>query len=138
MKVYTQATFDLFHSGHVRLLAKCHKLAQGGKVVVSLLSDEAISKYRGHPPVMSFKERKEVVEACRYVDRVIKGDNTKTELELRQVVPDIVVLGSDWAKKDIYSQYGIKDREWLDSLLVYVPYTEGISTTEIKERIKNG
>ena len=134
MRIYTQGSFDLLHSGHLKLLRSC---ARFGDVFVSLLSDEAYEAYRGHPPVMPFNERRQILKALSCVDQVIEGDNRETKQELRRLWPDIVAVGSVWAKKDIYAQYGVT-QQWLeeqDILLVYFPYTEGISSTDIKKRI---
>lgn len=133
-EIYTQGSFDLFHRGHVKLLKSCATL---GEVTVSLLSDHAYETYRGYAPAIPFVDRKAVLESCRYVKHVFEGDNTKTAEELERIKPDIVVVGSDWAKKDIYKQWGVS-QEWLDEreiLLVYFPYTEGISSTDIKKRL---
>ena len=87
---------------------------------------------------MSFDERKELLLGCRYVDDVVAnigGADSKPSIE--QVMPDYVVVGDDWARKDYYAQMQFT-REWLDQhdiQLVYVPYTPGISTTDIKKRI---
>lgn len=136
MIIYTQASFDILHRGHINLLRKCKKLAgQGGTVIVSLLTDEAYTRYRGHSPALPFSERVEILLACRYVDVVHPGDNTKTKEEIAQFNPDFVVLGTDWAEKDIYKQYSMTP-EQLDPLLWFTPYTKGISSSEIKKRIK--
>jgi len=137
--VYTGGTFDLVHSGHIRFLKACRRLAgQDGKVVVALNTDAFIEAYKGVAPVMTFDERKEVLLGCRYVDAVVAnigGADSKPSIE--QVMPDYVVIGDDWARKDYYAQMQFT-REWLDQMdiqLVYVPYTPGISTTELKKRI---
>lgn len=133
--VYTGGTFDLFHSGHVNFLRHCNKI---GRVTVSLNTDEFIEEYKGKLPIMRYRERKEVLEACRYVDRVIAnrgGADSKPAIE--DVSPNFVAIGSDWAKKDYYAQMKFT-QGWLDEhdiTLLYIPYTEGISTTELKRRI---
>lgn len=133
--VYTGGSFDIPHPGHYRLLERC---AQIGRVVVALNTDEFYEEYRGYPPVMSFAERRDVLLACRWVDEVIPnlgGADSKISIEI--VKPDYVVIGSDWAKKDYYKQMGF-DQDWLDARgigLVYVPYTAGISSTDLKKRI---
>lgn len=137
--VYTGGTFDLIHSGHVRFLQACRKIAgEQGKVVVSLNTDEFIEAYKGKPPVMSFDERKEVLLGLRSVDQVIANiGGADSKPAIIEVMPDFVVIGSDWAKKDYYAQMQFT-QGWLDSFeicLVYVPYTEGISTTDLKKRI---
>ena len=137
--VYTGGTFDLLHSAHIRFLKACRRLAgQDGRVVVALNSDAFIQAYKGSLPIMSFDERRELLLGCRYVDAVvlnIGGADSKPSIE--QVMPDYVVIGDDWARKDYYAQMQFT-REWLDQMdiqLVYVPYTPGISTTDIKKRV---
>ena len=133
--VYTGGTFDLPHSGHVNFLKKCAEL---GQVVVALNTDEFIAKYKGKPPVMSFAEREAVLLEYRSVATVVpnSGDaDSKPAIEL--VKPDIIAIGSDWARKDYYKQMSFT-QDWLDEQgisLIYIPYTVGISSTEIKRRL---
>lgn len=137
--VYTGGTFDLFHSGHVNLLKRCKDIAgPDGTCVVSLNTDNFIEFYKGKPPVCNDAERLAVVAACKYVDKVIfniGGPDSKIAIEL--ISPDYIVIGSDWAHKDYYSQMTFT-QEWLDERgigLVYVPYTKEISSTDVKKRI---
>ncbi len=137
--VYTGGTFDLVHSGHVRFLSQCRKIAgDSGTVVVSLNTDEFIEGYKGRRPVMSFEERKEILLGLRCVDRVVANvGGADSKPAIVDVMPDFVVIGSDWATRDYYKQMGFS-QAWLDDLeitLLYVPYTEGISTTDLKQRI---
>ena len=135
LRVYTGGTFDLLHAGHVSFLEECAKL---GKVTVALNTDEFIAAYKGQTPIMTYAERKAVLKGLRSVDRVVPnigGADSKTTIKL--VKPDYLVIGSDWARKDYYGQMGF-DQDWLDSMgiiLCYVPYTQGISSTEIKARL---
>lgn len=133
--VYCGGTFDLFHSGHVNFLRQCKKI---GRVVVSLNTDEFIKQFKGRKPIMSYKERKTVLLSCRYVDEVIENiGGADSKPAIIKVHPDFIIVGSDWAKKDYYSQMQFT-QEWLDEqniTLLYLPYTEGISTTEIKKRL---
>lgn len=125
----------MFHSGHVAFLRKC---ALVGSVTVSLNTDEFIHAYKGKPPVMSYAEREAVLLACRFVDAVVPnvgGDDSTIAIEAVQ--PDIIIIGSDWARRDYYKQMGF-DQDWLDEHgigLAYIPYTQGISTTDLKKRI---
>lgn len=137
--VYTGGTFDLFHMGHVLFLNRCKQIAgANGKVIVSLNTDEFIKKYKGDVPIYNNTERVTLLRSCKYVDRVIwntGGEDSTPAIELAQ--PDYIVIGSDWARKDYYSQMGF-DQNWLDRRgigLIYIPYTSGISTTEIKKRL---
>jgi glycerol-3-phosphate cytidylyltransferase len=137
--VYTGGTFDLFHAGHVRFLKQCKRIAgEEGSVIVSLNPDEFIEAYKGKPPIMSYEERKTILLACKYVDGVVPNHGgSDSKPSIGGVQPDFIVIGDDWAKKDYYAQMQFT-QAWLDKQkiqLVYVPYTEGISTTELKKRI---
>jgi glycerol-3-phosphate cytidylyltransferase len=136
LRVYTGGTFDLFHAGHVEFLRRCAEL---GSVTVSLNEDEFIEKYKAKRPVISYREREAVLLGCRWVDNVVPnlgGSDSRVSIGL--VNPDLVVIGSDWARRDYYSQMGF-DQDWLDERgigLCYIPYTQGISSTAIKERLR--
>lgn len=136
LSVYTGGTFDLFHSGHVELLRRC---AEIGSVTVALNTDEFIEEYKGRKSVMSYEEREAVLLGCRWVDRVMPnlgGADSRIAIDVAN--PDLVVIGSDWAMRDYYTQMGF-DQVWLDARgigLCYVPYTKGISTTDIKARLR--
>jgi glycerol-3-phosphate cytidylyltransferase len=137
--VYTGGTFDLFHAGHVNLLKRCKEIAgELGSVVVSLNTDEFIKEYKGKPPIVSFSDRMAVLKACKYVDQVIANSGgADSKPTILQVNPNIVAIGTDWAKKDYYKQMQFT-QDWLDEKnisLIYIPYTKGISSTEIKTRL---
>lgn len=136
-KVYTGGTFDLFHRGHVNFLKQCREI--GDYVVVSLNTDDFIYRYKGKYPIMNYEERRDVLLGCRYVDEVIPNtDGEDSKPAILSVKPKFVIIGSDWAKKDYYKQMNFT-QEWLDHnnvMLVYIPYTENISTTLIKEKLK--
>jgi len=133
--VYTGGTFDLPHKGHYRLLKRA---AEIGIVVVALNTDEFIQSYKGRPPILSYEERKEALLACRWVDQVVPNvGGTDSKIAIEMVSPDYIIIGSDWARRDYYLQMGFT-QDWLDQRgigLIYIPYTEGISTTDIKNRM---
>jgi glycerol-3-phosphate cytidylyltransferase len=139
LKVFTAGTFDLPHSGHVNFLQACAEL---GTVTVALNTDEFIEAYKGKPPVMSFDERRMVISEFRCVDRVIVNYGNENCAQViddlcKDYEIDVIAIGSDWARKDYYKQMGFT-QDWLDERhlsLIYIPYTKGISSTEIKRRL---
>lgn len=137
-KVYTGGTFDLFHKGHVNFLRQCKEI--GDYVVVSLNTDEFIYQYKGEYPIIGYDDRKEVLLSCKYVDEVIPNSGGKdSKPAIISVNPKFIVIGSDWAKKDYYKQMNFTQK-WLDDnkfVLIYIPYTENVSTTAIKKNLKD-
>ena len=135
--LYTGGTFDLFHYGHVSFLKKCKQIAD--VVVVGLNTDHFVAQYKS-PPIMTYQEREKALLYCSYVDSVVPNtfgsDSKPTILSIK---PNIIAVGDDWAHKDYYSQMSFT-QEWLDEhnvVLLYIPYTKGISTSELKKRIKD-
>jgi len=139
VRVYTGGTFDLFHRGHVELLRRLRNIAgSDGVVIVSVNTDEFVEEYKGASPVMSLEERMAVISACRYVDIVVPNaggaDSRPTILETGA---EFVVVGTDWCDRDYMGQMGFT-RDWLEEHGVgfgFVPYTVGVSTTDIKKRL---
>jgi glycerol-3-phosphate cytidylyltransferase len=138
--VYTGGTFDLFHVGHLNLLKRCYEIAgSSGQVIVSLNTDEFIYKYKGKYPVIPYQDLKTILESCKYVDSVMENygqEDSKESIVLAQLI-DVVAIGSDWARKDYYKQMNFT-QDWLDEQnisLIYIPYTKGVSSTQIKTKI---
>ena len=133
--VYNGGTYDLFHSGHVNFLKHCKKIAD--KVIVALNTDEFIERYKGKKPIISYDDRKIVLLSCKYVDDVIENINGEdSKPSILSVSPNIIAVGDDWAKKDYYKQMNFTQK-WLDEndiTLIYIPYKEGISSSDIRKR----
>lgn len=138
--IYTGGSFEILHWGHINFLRQCKAIAgKEGRVVVSLNTDEFIKSYKGIEPVFNYEERKALLEQSEYVDEVIPNiGNADSKQAILKVKPNFIVIGSDWASKDYYKQMGFT-QDWLDKnkiVLIYVPYTQIISTTIIKERLR--
>ena len=139
LKVYTGGTFDLFHAGHVKFLKRCQEIAGiTGWVTVSLNTDEFIYEYKKVKPILSYEERFEVLSSCKFVDYVVPNiGGADSKPAIVECKPDVIAIGSDWARKDYCKQMQF-DQDWLDERnisLIYIPYTKGISSTLIKQKI---
>ena len=139
LRVYTGGTFDLFHAGHVNFLKRCSEIAGiAGQVIVSLNTDSFIQEYKNKQPVCNDQERYDVISSCKYVNQVIwNSGGADSKPAILSVQPDVIAIGSDWALKDYYQQMDF-EQSWLDKLnisLIYIPYTQGISSTDIKTRL---
>lgn len=132
--VYVGMSADLVHPGHLNILNEARKL---GEVVVGLLTDAAIASYK-RLPYMTYEQRKVVVENIKGVAKVIPQTTLDYEPNLRLVKPDFVVHGDDW-KEGV--QQKVRERvievcaEW-GGVVIDVPYTKGISSTQLNSSIK--
>jgi len=136
-RVITLGTFDLLHTGHLRLFKKCRQL--GDYLIVGLNTDEFVAKFKGKPPIMSYQERKELILETGLVNEVVSNSQKDGTIKdvIEKVNPDIIVVGSDWARRDYLKQIGL-DWDYLDKKgiwLCFVNYEWSISTTELKRRL---
>jgi rfaE bifunctional protein nucleotidyltransferase chain/domain len=125
--VFTNGCFDLIHIGHIRCLRAAKKL--GDVLVVGLNSDKSVSLIKPGRPVTPQDQRAEVLSSLEMVDYVTLF-NEATPYELITLIqPDVLVKGGDWKKEDIIGSDIAKET-------LSIPYIEGISTTDIIERIR--
>ncbi len=127
-KVITYGTFDLFHIGHLNILKRAKEL--GDYLIVGVSSDD-FNLEKGKVCMIPDYERMEIVSAIKYVDEVIletSWDQKKEDILRYQI--DTFVMGDDWEGK--FDEL----KEYCD--VVYLPRTEGISTTDIKDQIQKG
>ncbi len=131
VRVYVDMCADLFHAGHVALLARAR--AFGDELFAGVMNDADMTAYK-HAPILSMAERIAVVAACRHVDRVIPDAPTRpTPAFLDAHGIHVVVHGDDYTQAQVEAYYGAIRRT---HRLEIVPYTNGISTTEIVRRIR--
>jgi phosphoenolpyruvate phosphomutase len=134
-KVYVGMVAEIVHSGHINLLLEASKL---GEVTVGLLTDKAVSEYK-EIPVVSFENRKNVLLSISYVKEVVEQHELDYSKNLRLLKPDYVVHGDDW-NNGVQSETRAKVLEVLKDFggaLIEIPYTKGISTTQIKTSLRN-
>jgi phosphoenolpyruvate phosphomutase / 2-hydroxyethylphosphonate cytidylyltransferase len=131
--VYVGLSADILHEGHINIL----KIANSyGKVIVGLLTDEAIASYK-NVPYLSFKQRKVVLENLKYVNNVIAQKTLDYVDNLNLIKPDFVVHGKDW-KSGVQKKTRdrvIKTLKKWSGKLIEPKYTENISSTIIKNKI---
>ena len=128
-KVITYGTFDLLHAGHINLLRRAIEL--GDYLIVVVSTDEFNWEQKQKKCYFSYEERKKLVEAVRYVDLVIPETSWEQKInDVKEYHVDTFVMGDDWKGKfDFLKDY---------CEVVYLPRTEGISTTKIKEDLGLG
>lgn len=131
----TYGVFDLLHYGHFELFRRIRELVgPTGKVIVMLQLDEWVTKYKDVKLVYDFEIRKKMIEALRYVDEVVGYDAVGIE-SAKKVDFDLLVRGPEHC-----SERFLQLSQWcLDNgkQFTILPRTEGISTTSLKQTIKD-
>jgi phosphoenolpyruvate phosphomutase len=125
---------DLIHQGHLNIIAEGKKL---GKVIVGLLTDEAIASYK-RLPLIAFDERKLIVENLKGVEEVVPQKTLDYVPNLKEFQPDYVVHGDDWktgVQRDVRQRVIDALSEW-GGKLVEPKYTEGVSSTDLISAVK--
>lgn len=134
-KVYIGMSADLVHPGHLNIIQHAREL--GDEIIVGLLTDKAIASYK-RLPFMNWEQRKVVVENIKGVSKVVPQETLDYVPNLRALKPDFVVHGDDWrsgVQKETRQRIIDVLKEW-NGRLVEVPYTEGISSTQLNKVLK--
>lgn len=127
---YTTGVFDLFHVGHVNLLKKAKSMCD--KLIVGVSSDSLVKKYKNKFPIISQKERIQVVKSCRYVDYTVSQNTLDKFISLKKLKYDVVFVGDDWFATKKWKEL---DKEFKKKKvkIIYLPYTKGTSSTKINK-----
>lgn len=132
---FTNGCFDILHAGHVEYLKQSRR--EASLLVVGLNGDASVRTLNKgkNRPYNTFKDRATVLSAMECVDYVVGFEESDPENLIFKVRPDVLTKGSDWAKK------GIVGQEFVESIggrVVLIPLVEGLSTTNLIERMKDG
>ena len=127
-KIITFGTFDLFHVGHVNILGRAREL--GDYLIVGISTDDLNYKKKRRYPIYNEKSRASIISSLHCVDKVFFEHSLELKREyLVKYQADILVMGDDW--KGRFDEFN----DVCD--VVYLPRTEGISTTDVINIVKN-
>lgn len=131
---YTQGVYDMFHIGHLRLInnakARCERL------IVGVNSDALVEKYKHKTPVINEHDRREIVANIRAVDECVVSDTLDKVAMHEKLGFDAIFIGDDWKGNARWAQTE-RDLAAIGVDLVYLPHTQGISSTGLRE-VKGG
>ena len=125
---------DLIHEGHINILANASKY---GRVVVGLLTDDAISVYKPLP-LLNYSRRLKIIKSMKFVDSVVKTTDWDYKKSLENLKPKYVVHGDDWKsnnQRKVRENVLKQIKSW-KGILIEIPYTKGISSTLIKKVLR--
>ena len=129
---YTAGVFDLFHIGHLNILKKAKE--QCDYLIVAVSTDELVREYKNKTPVICYEERVQIVEAIRYVDKVVPQVDRDKFAAWEKHRFDKMFVGDDWKGTPLFEEmerrfapHGVE--------IVYFPYTQGTSSTFLKQTL---
>jgi len=131
--VYVGMSADIIHPGHLNIITEAKKL---GKVIVGVLTDEAIASYK-RLPYLNYEQRSIIVAAMKGVDEVVPQTTLDYVYNLEKYKPDYVVHGDDWKEgiqKETRQRVIETLKQW-GGKVVDIPYTQGISSTMLNDKI---
>lgn len=130
---YTTGVFDMFHIGHLNILQKAKSMCD--YLIVGVSTDELVQRDKNKTPVIPFAERAEIVKSICYVDQVVPQVDKNKKAAWEQLHFDKMFVGSDWQGTPQWREFE-KEFAPLGVEIVYLPHTDGISSTQLTEFIK--
>ena len=129
---YTTGVFDMFHIGHLNILKRAKE--QCDYLIVGVTTDETVLSYKNKLPIIKFEERVAIVEAIKYVDKVVPQTTMDKMEAYKKLKFDALFHGSDWKGSDMYDKI-IRELGEVGVDVVFLPHTEGVSSTLIREKV---
>ncbi len=129
---YTTGVFDMFHVGHLNILKKAKE--QCDYLIVGVSTDDVVKEYKGKTPIIPFDDRIEIVKSIRYVDEVVAQTTMNKMIAWEKLHFDALFHGTDWQNSEMYKKI-INDFSAIGVDVVFIPHTEGISSSILAEKI---
>ena len=129
---YTDGVYYLFHVGHLNMIETAKKQCE--HLIVGVHGDDVVEEYKHHRPIINENDRKRILEAISGVDEVVIN-RFRDKIKLWEMYHfNVIFIGDDWKGTERWNKF---ERELgnINVDVIYVPYTRGISTTEIKQMI---
>ena len=130
---YTTGVYDMFHIGHLNILQRAKESCD--YLIVGVSTDELVQKEKCKKPVIPFDERCRIIEAIKYVDMVVPQENKDKMAAWEKYNFDKMFVGSDWKGTVQWDRYE-EQFSPLSVEIIYLPYTDGVSSTELTKIIK--
>lgn len=127
---YTSGVYDLFHIGHLNILRRAKE--QCDFLIVAVSTDDLVKSYKDKTPVIEFAERAAIVEAIKYVDKVVPQETRNKMAAYKTYKFDAMFVGDDWKGTRLWVELE-KKLAVEGAEIVYFPYTREVSSTFLKE-----
>ena len=130
---YTTGVFDLFHIGHLNILRRAKE--QCDYLIVGVSTDELVMDYKNKKAVIPFDQRVQIVEAIKYVDKVVPQVSMDKMAAWQTLKFDVIFHGDDWRGSSMYNSVE-KQLSEVGCDMVFFPHTDGTSSTIIANKIE--
>lgn len=132
---YTDGVFDLFHIGHLNMIEAAK--SQCEHLIVGVHGDDVVEEYKHRRPIINENDRRRIVASIKGVDRAVVN-RFRDKMKLWELYHfNVIFIGDDWKGTERWNNFE-KILNEINIDVVYVPYTKGISTTEIREKLHTG
>ena len=131
---YTTGVYDMFHIGHLNVIRRAKERCD--YLIVGVSTDELVQRDKGKTPVIPYEERAAIIAALKYVDMVVPQPDKNKVGAWEKYHFDKMFVGSDWQGTPQWNKFEEQFRP-LGVEIVYLPYTDGISSTKLTEFIKS-
>ncbi|WP_077214397.1 adenylyltransferase/cytidyltransferase family protein [Bacillus dakarensis] len=129
---YTTGVFDLFHVGHLNVLRRSKE--QCNYLIVGVSTEDLVLSYKKKLPIIPFEQRIKIVEAIKYVDKVVVQETMDKLAAWEEYKFDVMFHGDDWRGNPLFEEVEKKFHN-VGVEIVYFPYTKGVSSTIVKQKI---
>lgn len=131
---YTTGVFDMFHIGHLNILKRAKEHCD--ILVVGVTTDELCQSYKNKLPIIPYEERKAIIEAIKYVDKVVPQLNRDKFSAWEEYKFDVMFVGDDWKGSELFEVVE-KKLNAVGCRVEYLPYTLGTNSTILREKVLN-
>lgn len=131
---YTTGVFDMFHIGHLNLIKRAKK--QCDYLIVGVSTDDLVVSYKNKKPIIPFEERLAIIDSIKYVDKAVPQITMDKTDAWKKLKFDVLFHGSDWKNSEMYNKI-VDDFKEVGVDVVFLPHTEGISSTMLSEILQN-
>lgn len=129
---YTTGVYDMFHIGHLNILKRAKEQCE--VLIVGVSTDELVQEYKNKTPIIPFEERMEIVNAIKYVDKVIPQTSMDKFKAWENLGFNAIFHGDDWKGSAMYNEVEEKLKE-VGVDMVFLPHTDGTSSTLLSEKL---
>ncbi len=129
---YTTGVYDMFHIGHLNILKRAKEQCE--YLIVGVTTDKLCQSRKKKPPIICEDDRVSIVEAIRYVDKVVLQDDMDKFSAVEKYGADVVFVGSDWQGTPSWIEYE-KQFAKLGCTVIYLDHTDGISSSLLREKL---